>query len=148
MSLKLRITDDVKTAMKAKDSQRLSALRLLTAAIKQREVDERIELGDADVVAVIEKMLKQRRESIAQYQAGGRQDLADVENFEIGVLSAYMPQQADEAEVAAEIDRAISAAGAKGVADMGKVMGLVKAKLAGRADMSRVSAAVKSRLSA
>lgn len=146
MSLKARITDDMKNAMKAKDAQRLGALRLLLAAIKQREVDERVELSDADITAVIEKMLKQRRDSISQYQAAGRQDLVDQESFEVGVLSAYMPQQADEAEIAAEIDAAMQATGAKGMADMGKVMGIVKSKLAGRADMAKVSAQVKARL--
>ncbi|HLU76896.1 MAG TPA: GatB/YqeY domain-containing protein [Burkholderiales bacterium] len=148
MSLKTRITDDMKNAMKAKDAQRLGALRLLLAAVKQREVDERTELTDTDVIAVIDKMLKQRRDSIAQYQAAGRQDLADQERFEVGVLSAYMPEQADDSAIAAEIDAAIQATGAKGPADMGKVMGAVKAKLAGRADMARVSAQVKARLTA
>jgi uncharacterized protein YqeY len=146
MTLKARITDDMKTAMKAKDAQRLGAVRLALAAIKQREVDERKELSDADVLAVLEKMIKQRRDSIQQYTAGNRQDLADQEQFEIGVLSAYLPQQATEAEVDAVIVEAIAATGAKGVADMGKVMGQVKAKLAGRADMGQVSARVKSRL--
>ena len=146
MTLKARITDDMKTAMKAKDSQRLGAVRLALAAIKQREVDERKELSDADVLAVLEKMIKQRRDSIQQYTAGNRQDLVDQEQFEIGVLSAYLPQQATEAEVDAVIVEAIAATGAKGVADMGKVMGQVKAKLAGRADMGQVSARVKSRL--
>ena len=136
----------MKTAMKAKDAQRLGAVRLALAAIKQREVDERKELSDADVLAVLEKMIKQRRDSIQQYTAGNRQDLADREQFEIGVLSAYLPQQATEAEVDAVIAEAIAATGAKGVADMGKVMGQVKAKLAGRADMGQVSARVKSRL--
>jgi len=146
MTLKARITDDMKTAMKAKDAQRLGAVRLALAAIKQREVDERKELSDADVLAVLEKMIKQRRDSIQQYTAGNRQDLADQEQFEIGVLSAYLPQQATEAEVDAIIGEAIAATGAKGVADMGKVMGQVKAKLAGRADMGQVSARVKARL--
>ena len=146
MTLKARITDDMKTAMKAKDSQRLGAVRLALAAIKQREVDERKELSDADVLAVLEKMIKQRRDSIQQYTAGNRQDLADQEQFEIGVLSAYLPQQATEAEVDAVIVEAIAATGAKAVTDMGKVMGQVKAKLAGRADMGQVSARVKSRL--
>jgi uncharacterized protein YqeY len=147
MSLKTRITDDVKTAMKARESQRLGALRLLTAAIKQREVDERIDLDDAQVVGVIEKMIKQRRDSIAQYQKGGRQDLAAQEQFEIEVLSAYLPQQATDAEIDAIVAEAVTATGAKGVADMGKVMGQVKAKLAGRADMGQVSARVKAKLS-
>jgi uncharacterized protein len=146
MTLKARITDDMKTAMKAKDAQRLGAVRLALAAIKQREVDERKDLSDADVLAVLEQMIKQRRDSIQQYTAGGRKDLADQEQFEIDVLAAYLPQQAGEAEVDAVIAEAIAATGAKGVADMGKVMGQVKAKLAGRADMGQVSARVKARL--
>jgi uncharacterized protein len=146
MTLKTRITDDMKAAMKAKDAQRLGTVRLALAAIKQREVDERKELSDADVLAVLEKMIKQRRDSIQQYTAGNRKDLADQEQFEIDVLSAYLPQQATEAEVDAVIAEAIAATGAKGVADMGKVMGQVKAKLAGRADMGQVSARVRARL--
>lgn len=146
MTLKARITDDMKAAMKAKDAQRLGAVRLALAAIKQREVDERKELSDADVLAVLEKMIKQRRDSIQQYTAGNRKDLADQEQFEIDVLAAYLPQQASDAEVDAVIAEAIAATGAKGVADMGKVMGQVKAKLAGRADMGQVSARVKARL--
>ena len=146
MSLKARITEDMKNAMKAKDAQRLGALRLLLAAIKQREVDERIELTDADVLSVIEKMLKQRRDSISQYQSANRQDLVDQENFEVGVLSAYMPEQADQTEIAATIEAVIAATGAKGVADMGKVMAAVKAKLTGRADMAKVSGLVKAKL--
>jgi hypothetical protein len=146
MSLKAKITEDMKAAMRAKDAPRLSAIRLLLAAMKQREVDERIELTDADIVAIIEKMLKQRRDSVTQYEAGGRQDLADVEKFEIGVLSGYMPQQLSEAEVATEVAAAVAAAGAKGMQDMGKVMAVLKPRLAGRADMARVSALVKARL--
>jgi len=146
MTLKARITDDMKAAMKAKDAQRLGTVRLALAAIKQREVDERKDLSDADVLAVLEKMIKQRRDSIQQYTAGNRKDLADQEQFEIDVLSAYLPQQATEGEVDAAIAEAITATGAKGVADMGKVMGQVKAKLAGRADMGQVSARVKARL--
>ena len=146
MSLKAKITEDMKAAMRAKDAARLSAIRLLLAAMKQREVDERIELTDADVLAIIEKMLKQRRDSVAQYEAGGRQDLADVEKFEIGVLSGYMPQQLSEAEIAAEVAAAITAAGAKAMQDMGKVMALLKPKLAGRADMAKVSSLVKAKL--
>ena len=134
--------------MRAKDSARLSAIRLLLSGIKQREVDERKELTDADVTSVIEKMIKQRRDSIAQYAAGGRKDLADQEQFEIDVLVAYLPQQAGAAEVDAVIAEAIASTGAKGAADIGKVMGQVKAKLAGRADMGQVSARVKARLSA
>ena len=148
MSLKAQITEDMKAAMRAKDAARLSAIRLLLAAMKQREVDERIELTDADILAIIEKMLKQRRDSVTQYEAGGRQDLADVEKFEIGVLSGYMPQQLTEAEIAAEVAAAIAASGAKAMQDMGKVMALLKPKLAGRADMARVSSLVKAKLSA
>jgi uncharacterized protein YqeY len=146
MSLKARITEDMKAAMKAKETARLSAIRLLLAAIKQREVDERKEMADADVLAVIEKMLKQRRDSIAQYEAAARQDLADTEKFEVGVLSAYMPQQLNDEEIAAEVRAVIAAVGASGPADMGKVMGPVKTRLAGRADMAKVSAQVKALL--
>jgi len=145
-ALKARITEDMKSAMKAKEAQRLGTLRLLLAAIKQREVDERKDMSDADVLSIIEKMLKQRRDSVAQYEAGGRQDLADAEKFEIGVLSGYMPQQLSEAEIAREIDAAIAQVGAQSAQDMGKVMGPLKAKLAGRADMAKVSALVKVRL--
>jgi len=148
MSLKTKITEDMKAAMRAKDAPRLSAIRLLLAAMKQREVDERIELADADILAIIEKMLKQRRDSVTQYQAGRRQDLADVEKFEIGVLSAYMPQQLSEAEIAGEVAAAVAAAGAKGMQDMGKVMAVLKPRLAGRADMARVSSLVKATLGA
>ena len=148
MLLKARITDDMKAAMKAKDAVRLSAIRLLLSAVKQREVDERKEMADADILAVIEKMLKQRRDSITQYESAGRQDLADAEKFEVGVLSGYMPQQLTEDDIAAEVQAAIAQSGAKGAADMGKVMGVLKGKLAGRADMGRVSALVKARLSA
>ncbi len=147
MSLKARITEDVKAAMRARAAQRLSALRLLTAAIKQREVDDRKDLSDAEVIGVIEKMIKQRRESIVQYRAGAREDLANAEQFEIDLLSDYLPAQANEAEVAAVIGEAIAATGATGIADMGKVMAQVKGRLAGRADMGRVSAQVKARLS-
>ena len=146
MSLKARITEDMKTAMRAKDAPRLSAIRLLLAAMKQREVDERIELSDADIVAIIEKMLKQRRDSVTQYEAGGRQDLADVEKFEIGVLSGYLPQQASAGEIDAELAAAVAATGAKAMQDMGKVMAVLKPKLAGRADMAKVSALVKAKL--
>ena len=146
MSLKIRITEDMKAAMKAKDAQRLGTVRLLLSAMKQREVDERIELADADILAILEKMLKQRRDSIAQYEAGGRQDLADVEKFEISVLSGYMPQQLGAEEVAAAVAEAITAAGATGPQDMGKVMALLKPKLAGKADIGVVSALVKAKL--
>jgi uncharacterized protein len=148
MSLKAKITEDMKAAMRAKDAPRLSAIRLLLAAMKQREVDERIELSDADILAIIEKMLKQRRDSVTQYEAGGRQDLADVETFEIGVLSGYMPQQLSEAEIAGEVAAALAATGAKRMQDMGKVMAVLKPKLAGRADMAKVSSLVKAKLSA
>ena len=146
-ALKDRITEDMKAAMRAKESARLSAIRLLLSAMKQREVDERIELTDADVLAIIEKMIKQRRESIVQYEKGARADLADAEKFEVGVLSAYLPQQMGEADIAAAIDAALAETGAKAMPDMGKVMAILKPKLAGRADMGRVSALVKSKLS-
>jgi uncharacterized protein YqeY len=146
MSLKNRIVEDMKAAMKARESQRLSTIRLLLAATKQREVDERIELTDGDVVAVIEKMIKQRRDSIEQYTNANRPDLADVESFELNLLSGYLPKQLTDAEVANEVEAAIVQSGAKGMPDMGKVMGVLKAKLAGRADMGKVSAQVKTRL--
>jgi len=146
LTLKARINDDLKAAMRGGDARRRDALRLLLAAVKQREVDERKELGDVDVVSVIERMIKQRRESIAQFEKGGRQDLAQNERFEIDLLQGYMPQALADAEIATAVAEAISAAGAKSPADMGKVMGALKAKLAGRADMSKVSALVKSKL--
>lgn len=146
-SLKARITEDMKSAMRAKEAARLSTIRLLLAAIKQREVDERKELGDAEVVGVIEKMIKQRRDSIDQYSKGGRQDLADVEQAEIAVLQDYMPQALSDAEVEAAVAAAIAAAQARSQADMGKVMAVLKPQLAGRADMGKVSALVKARLS-
>jgi len=146
MTLKEQITEDMKNAMRAKDAPRLGAIRLLLAAIKQREVDERIVMDDAAVVAVVEKALKQRRDSVAQYEAGNRQDLADLEKFEIGVLSAYMPQALSADEVATVISATVSELGAKGPSDMGKVMAAVKAKLAGRADMGSVSGQVKAAL--
>jgi uncharacterized protein YqeY len=146
MSLKNRITEDMKTAMRARETARLGAIRLLLAAVKQKEVDLRVEQDDAAIINVIEKMLKQRRDSVTQYEAGGRQDLADVEKFEIGVLSGYMPQQLSEAEIAGEVAAALAAAGAKGMQDMGKVMAVLKPKLAGRADMAKVSSLVKAKL--
>jgi uncharacterized protein YqeY len=146
MSLKQQISDDMKAAMRAKETARLGAIRLLLAAMKQREVDERIELTDADVIAIIEKMMKQRRDSISQYEAANRNDLADVEKFEMTVLQAYMPQQLSEAEITAAIAEAIAATGAAGPQDMGKVMGVVKPKLAGRADMGKVSGLIKAQL--
>jgi len=147
MSLKQQINEDMKTAMRAKDTARLSAIRLLLAAMKQREVDERIELTDADVIAIIEKMNKQRRDSISQFEAAGRQDLADIEKFEMSVLANYMPQQLSEAEISSAIKEVITATGATGPQDMGKVMGMIKPKLAGRADMGKVSALIKTQLS-
>ncbi len=147
MPLKDKITDDMKAAMRAKDSARLSAIRLLLAAIQQREVDERIKLSDSDVLGVIEKMLKQRRESITQYASAGRNDLADGEKFEMQVLTSYLPQQLGEAELTQAIGAALAETGAAGVKDMGKVMALLKPRLAGRADMAKVSALVKSKLS-
>jgi len=148
MPLKDRITEDMKAAMRAKDQPRLSAVRLLLAAMKQKEVDERVELADADVLAIIEKMIKQRRESIAQYESAGRKDLAEIEQFELKVLSEYLPQQLSEAEIAEAIAAALAESGAAGVKDMGKVMALLKPRLAGRADMGKVSGLVKARLSA
>jgi hypothetical protein len=147
MGLKDRIQDDMKAAMRARDAARLSAVRLLLAALKQKEVDERIELADADVLGVIEKMLKQRRESIAQYEKAARADLAAQERFEIEVLQAYLPAQMGEAEIAQAVAAAVAESGAAGVKDMGKVMALLKARLAGKADMGKVSALVKAKLS-
>ena len=146
MTLKARITEDMKTAMRAKDTARLSAIRLLLAAIKQREVDERKELTDADVLAVIDKMVKQRRDSIAQFTAGKRMDLVANEEGELAVLATYQPAQMSETEIEAAIEAAVAATGAVGPAGMGKVMAELKGKLAGRADMSAVSARVKARL--
>jgi len=146
MTLKGRIQDDMKAALRAKDTARLSAVRLLLAAIKQREVDERIELTDADVIVVIDKMLKQRRDSIRQYSSAGRQDLVDAEEFEVGVLTSYMPSGLSQAEIDAAIAEVIASVGAKSAQDMGKVMSALKSKLAGRADMGKVSAAVKTKL--
>jgi len=146
MSLKNKITEDMKTAMRAKDTARLGTVRLLLSAMKQKEVDERVELTDADVLSIIEKMLKQRRESIAQYEKAARTDLADVEKAEIAVLTAYLPQQMSEAEVVKEIEGAIAQTGASGPKDMGKVMGLLKSRLAGRTDMGKLSGLVKAKL--
>jgi len=136
----------MKSAMRAKDSARLSAIRLILAAIKQKEVDERVELSDADVVGILEKMIKQRRESIAQFEKAARNDLADAEKFELGVLSGYLPQQLSDSQVQEEIAKAISETGASGVKDMGKVMAALKSRLAGRADMGKVSGLVKGKL--
>jgi len=146
MALKDRVTDDMKTAMRAGDKERLAAVRLLLAAIKQREVDERITLDDGQVLAVIEKMIKQRRESITQFESGGRSDLAAKENAEIGVLQGYLPAQLTPAEVDALIAEAIAATGAASVKDMGKVMGFVKPKAQGRTDMGALSARIKQKL--
>ena len=146
MSLRAQIGDDMKAAMRAKDSARLNAIRLLLAAIKQREVDERIELGDNQVIEVIEKMLKQRKDSITQYEAAKRQDLADAEKFEVGVLQTYLPQPLSDDEVATLLGAAIAESGAAGVKDMGKVMALVKPQIIGRADVGKVSGMIKARL--
>jgi uncharacterized protein YqeY len=148
MSLKQRLTDDMKAAMKGGDKPRLDAIRLIQAAIKQREVDERVTLDDAQVLAVLEKMLKQRRDSIAQYDAAGRTDLADRERFEVGVIEAYLPARLSEDELAALIDAAIATTGAAGPKDMGRVVAEVKAKAAGRADMGEVSQRIKAKLAA
>jgi len=152
MSLQIRVHEDMKAAMRARDGARLSAIRLLLAAMKQREIDERVAgkepkgLTDPDVVGIIEKMMKQRRESIAQYEIAGRRDLADAEKFEIDVLSAYLPQQLGDSEIEQAVLAAVSECGAAGAKDMGKVMTLLKPRLAGRADMGSVSALVKARL--
>ena len=146
MSLKEQITEDMKTAMRAKDSERLGTIRLLLAALKQKEVDERVELDDAMVVAIVDKMVKQRKDSIAAFTTGGRADLADKEAAEIKVLEVYLPQRMGADEVAAEVKAIVAELGAKGPGDMGKVMGAVKTRLAGKADMGQVSAAVKAAL--
>lgn len=146
MSLKERISEDMKSAMRAKETAKLGAIRLLMAAMKQREVDERITLSDADIVAIADKLIKQRRDSVSQYSAAGRQDLADAEQFEIQVLSAYMPAALSDAEIDAAIAAAIAQTGAASPADMGKIMGVLKPQLAGRADMTAVSAKVKAAL--
>jgi uncharacterized protein len=146
MPLKDRIQDDMKAAMKARETQRLSAIRLLLAAVKQREVDERKDLSDAEVVSVIEKMMKQRRDSIAQYESANRKDLADAETFELNLLAGYLPQQLSEREIADAVEAAVAQTGARTAADMGKVMGVLKPKLAGRADMAKVSSLVKAKL--
>ncbi len=146
MSLKERITEDMKTAMRAKDSERLGTIRLLLAALKQKEVDERIELDDAMVVAIVDKLVKQRKDSVAAFTQGGRIDLADKEAAEIKVLEVYLPQRMSADEVTAEVKAIVAELGAKGPGDMGKVMGAVKSRLAGKADMGQVSAAVKAAL--
>ena len=148
MKLKDRITEDMKSAMRAKDAPRLSTIRMLLAACKQREVDERIELDDAAVVGLVDKLIKQRKDSIAQFAAAGRSDLVDKETAELQVLEAYLPQRLSADEIGAEIARLVAELGAKGPGDMGKVMGAAKAQLAGKADMALVSAAVKRALAA
>ena len=147
MSLKQRLTDDMKAAMKAGDKDTLGVIRLINAAIKQREVDERIELDDAAVIAVLEKAVKQRKDSISQYEAANREDLAAIERAEMAVIERYLPEKMGEAEVLTAIDAAIAETGATGPADMGKLMGVLKPKLAGQADMGQVSTLVKQRLS-
>ena len=146
-ALKTRINDDVKTAMRSKDKDRLGTLRLLTAAIKQIEVDKRIELDDEQVVAVIEKMLKQRKDSIEQFEKAGRNELAEIEIKEVAILKEFMPEQMSEADVDSLIDEAIASTGAETMKDMGKVMGLLKPQLAGKADMAAVSGKIKAKLS-
>mgnify|MGYP000405515423 CR=1 FL=1 len=146
MSLKDQITEDMKTAMRAKDMERLGTIRLLQAAMKQKEVDERITLDDAGVIAIVDKLIKQRKDSIAAFEGAGRQDLADKEKAEMAVLQVYLPARLSAEEVTAEVKAIVAELGAKGPGDMGKVMGAVKAKLAGKADMAEVSAAVKAAL--
>ena len=146
MNLKHQITEDMKTAMRAKDSVRLGAIRLLLAAVKQREVDERIELTDIDVIAVIEKMLKQRRDSISAYESANRTDLADIEKFEVTVLQAYLPQQLSEDEIKALLEKVIAESGAIDMKDMGAVMAAIKPLVAGKADMGKLSGLIKARL--
>lgn len=146
MSLKDQISNDLKDAMRAGDAKKRDAIRLLTAELKRKEVDERKVLTDADVVGIVDKMIKQRRDSITQFEKGGRQDLADNEKFEVGVLQAYMPQAMSDAEIDAAVAASIQESGAKGAAEMGKVMAVLRPKLAGRADMAKVSGLVKARL--
>lgn len=146
MSLKAQISEDMKNAMRAKDSARLGTIRLLQAAIKQREVDERIELDDSNVIAVIEKMLKQRRDSIAAYESANRNDLADVEKFEVSVLQTYLPQQLTEDEIKDILEKVVVETGAAGIKDMSKVMAAIKPLVAGRADMGKISGLIKTRL--
>ncbi len=145
-TLKDRITEDMKGAMRAREAERLGAIRMLLAAIKQKEVDERIVADDAQVAAIVDRLIKQRRDSISAFEQAGRTDLADKEKAEVVVLTAYLPAQAGDEEIAAEVDAAIAATGAAGPQDMGKVMGLLKPKLAGRTDLSKVSGIVKARL--
>jgi len=147
MSLKAQITEDMKAAMRAKESARLATIRLILAEIKRKEVDEQIELDDAQTLAIVEKMIKQRKDSITQFEAGGRADLADIEKAELAILSTYMPAGLSDEEIAAEVAAAVASTGAAGPQDMGKVMGVLKPKLAGRADMTVVSGLVKKALS-
>ncbi|HTS83554.1 MAG TPA: GatB/YqeY domain-containing protein [Usitatibacter sp.] len=146
MALREQLNEDIKTAMKAREADKLAALRLMLSAVKQREIDERVTLDDAGVISVVEKMIKQRKDSISQYEMAARQDLADKEKYEISVIEAYLPQQLSAAEIDAIVAEAVASTGAKSAADMGKVMGVVKPKLAGRADMGRVSGLVKAKL--
>jgi len=146
MALREQLNEDIKAAMKAREADKLAALRLMLSAVKQREVDERVTLDDAGVISVVEKMIKQRKDSISQYEKAARQDLADKEKYEISVIEAYLPQQLSAAEIDAIVAEAVASTGAKSAADMGKVMGVVKPKLAGRADMGRVSGLVKAKL--
>lgn len=146
MSLKTQISEDMKNAMRAKDSVRLGAIRLLLSAIKQREVDERIELSDADVIGVIEKMFKQRRDSIAAYESANRTDLADIEKFEVTVLQTYLPQQLTESEISALLEKVVTETGASGIKDMSKVMTAIKPLVVGVADMGKISGLIKARL--
>jgi hypothetical protein len=146
MSLKAQITEDMKTAMRAKESARLATIRLILAEIKRKEVDEQIELDDTQTLAIVEKMIKQRKDSITQFEAGGRADLAEIEKGELAILSAYMPAGLSDEEIAAEVKAAVASTGAAGPQDMGKVMGVLKPKLAGRADMTVVSGLVKKAL--
>ena len=146
MTLKQQLTDDMKAAMKSGDKDSLGVIRLINAAIKQKEVDERVELDDAAVLAVLDKMVKQRKDSVTQYEAAAREDLAAVERYELGIIDAYLPAKLDEAAILAEIDKAIAATGAASAADMGKLMGVLKPALAGQADMGLVSKLVKQKL--
>ena len=146
MSLKDQITEDMKTAMRAKDSERLGTIRLLQAAMKQKEVDERVTLDDVAIVAIVDKLIKQRKDSIAAFEGAGRQDLADKEKAELDVLKAYLPERMSESEILDAVKAIVAEVGAKGPGDMGKVMGVVKTRLAGKADMGQVSAAVKAAL--
>jgi len=146
MTLKAQISEDMKNAMRAKEAERLGTIRLLQAAIKQREVDERVELADADVVSVVEKMLKQRKDSIAAYEKANREDLAAVEKAEVAILQAYLPEQLSDEEVQALLDKAIADTGANSMKDMGKVMGIIKPQVAGKADMGKISGLIKAKL--